>query len=52
MGYVTVCLPFGIKESGAYVMVTHGMVKKTQKTPKKEIEKAERLMQEYYNDKK
>lgn len=37
---------------GAYVMVTHGMVKKTRKTPEKEIEKAERLMQEYYNDKR
>ena len=34
------------------VMVTHGIVKKTQKTPKKEIEKAERIRQEYFNDKK
>lgn len=32
-------------------MVTHGIVKKTQKTPKTEIEKAERLMHEYYNNK-
>lgn len=43
---------FWDKELGDYVMVTHGIVKKTQKTPKKEIEKAERLMQEYFNDKK
>ncbi len=43
---------FWDKDLGAYVMVTHGIVKKTQKTPKKEIEKAERLMQEYFNDKK
>ncbi|MGI6219212.1 MAG: type II toxin-antitoxin system RelE/ParE family toxin [Bacteroidaceae bacterium] len=43
---------FWDKEIGAYVIVTHGIVKKTQKTPKKEIEKAERLMQEYFNDKR
>ena len=30
---------------------THGIVKKTQKTPKKEIEKAEKLRIEYFNDK-
>lgn len=39
-------------ESETYVLVTHGVVKKTQKTPKKEIEKAERLMKEYFNGKK
>lgn len=33
------------------VVATHGMVKKTPKTPKKEIEKAERIRQEYFNDK-
>lgn len=38
-------------ESEIYVLVTHGVVKKTQKTPKKEIEKAERLMKEYFNGK-
>lgn len=42
---------FWEKDLGAYVMVTHGIVKKTQKTPKTEIEKAERLMHEYYNNK-
>ena len=36
----------------ALVVATHGIVKKTQKTPKKEIEKAERIRQEYFNDKK
>ena len=41
---------FWEKDLGAYVMVTHGIVKKTQKTPKTEIEKAERLMHEYYNN--
>ena len=38
-------------EIEALVIATHGMVKKTQKTPKKEIEKAERIRQEYFNDK-
>lgn len=42
---------FWEKDLGAYVMVTHGIVKKTQKAPKTEIEKAERLMHEYYNNK-
>ena len=39
-------------ETEALVVATHGMVKKTQKTPKKEIEKAEWIRQEYFNDKK
>lgn len=39
-------------KKGALVVVTHGIVKKTQKTPKKEIEKAERIRKEYFNDKK
>lgn len=43
---------FWDNEIKALVMVTHGIVKKTQETPKKEIEKAERSMQEYFNDKK
>lgn len=38
-------------EAGALVVVTHGIVKKTQKTPKKEIEKAERIRKEYFDDK-
>lgn len=33
------------------VIVTHGIVKKTQKTPAKEIAKAERIRQEYFNEK-
>ena len=43
---------FWDNEIKAMVIVTHGMVKKTQKTPKKEIAKAERIRQEYYNEKK
>lgn len=42
---------FWDNESGALVVATHGIVKKTQKTPKKEIEKAEALRICYYNDK-
>ncbi len=39
-------------EIEALVVVTHGIVKKTQKTPKKEIEKAERMRKEYFKNKK
>ncbi len=34
------------------VISTHGIEKKTQKTPKKEIEKTERIMKEYFESKK
>lgn len=34
------------------VISTHGLIKKTGKTPKVEIEKAERLRIQYFNDKK
>lgn len=33
------------------IIATHGIVKKTQKTPKKEIEKAKNIRKEYFNDK-
>src|SRR5699024_4365693 len=33
------------------VISTHGIIKKTAKTPKSEIEKAERLRQKYFNEK-
>ncbi len=33
------------------VILLNGFQKKTQKTPSKEIKKAEKLMQEYYNEK-
>lgn len=35
----------------ALVIATHGIVKKTQKTPAKEISKAERIRHEYFNNK-
>lgn len=38
-------------EQNAIVVTTHGIVKKTQKTPRKEIERANILRTEYYNDK-
>jgi len=34
------------------VISTHGLIKKTDKTPKSEIEKAERLREKYFNEKK
>ena len=34
------------------VVATHGIIKKTQKTPKKEIERAEAIMKKYFELKK
>jgi len=34
------------------VVATHGIIKSTQKTPKKEIDKATVLMKKYFDDKK
>ena len=39
-------------EADTLVVATHGIVKKTQKTPPKEIKKAERIRQEYFKAKK
>lgn len=38
-------------EIEALVIATHGIIKKTQKTPKKEIKKAEAIRNEYFNAK-
>ena len=38
-------------EIDTLVIATHGIVKKTQKTPKKEIAKAERIRKEYFKEK-
>lgn len=38
-------------EEETLIIATHGIIKKTQKTPDKEIEKAEALRVEYFNDK-
>ncbi len=39
-------------DKGKLVILLNGFTKKTQKTPKKEIEKALQLMQKYYDTKK
>lgn len=41
-------LAFWDKTTKSVVVATHGFAKKTQKTPKREIERAEKLMNEYY----
>ena len=44
---ITVVFSFWDTEKETLVIATHGMVKKTQKTPKKEIRKAEAIRLEY-----
>ena len=39
-------------DKGQLVILLSGFQKKTKKTPKKEITKAQKLMQEYFNEKK
>jgi phage-related protein len=41
-------LAFWGKTQNALVIATHGFIKKSQKTPLKEIEKAEQIMRKYY----
>ncbi len=40
------------KKTETLVISTHGIEKKTAKTPKKEIEKTERIMKQYFDAKK
>ncbi len=42
---------FWDKDKETLVIATHGLIKKTQKTPAKEIEKAERIRKEWFNKK-
>lgn len=42
---------FWDREEKAMVIATHGIIKKTQKTPSKEIKKAEEIMKLYYKQK-
>ncbi len=44
-------LSFWDTEKGALIIATHGFTKKTQKTPAKEIAKAEAIRKEYLNKK-
>lgn len=52
MGIAYRLLAFWDTEEQALIITTHGFVKKTRKTPGKEIEKAERLRKEYFDEKK
>lgn len=45
-------LAFWDTEEGAFIIATHGFIKKTDKTPPKEIARAETIRTEYFNDKK
>lgn len=44
-------LAFWDAEKKALVIATHGFTKKTQKTPQREIDRAEKLRKEYFNSK-
>ncbi|MGC4130328.1 MAG: type II toxin-antitoxin system RelE/ParE family toxin [Bergeyella sp.] len=39
-------------DKGSLIVLFNGFQKKTQKTPGKELEKAEKIMQEYFNEQK
>ena len=43
---------FWDKDIRAMVVATHGLIKKTQKTPAGEIKRAEEIMKTYYEQKK
>lgn len=43
---------FWFYDKGNVVICSHGIVKKGQKTPKKDIEAAERVFREYFSEKK
>ena len=45
-------LAFWDTEANSLVLATHGFIKKTNKTPKNEIERAETIRKEYFNNKK
>ena len=38
-------------DTETFIIATHGIMKKSQKTPTKEIEKAEAIRKEYFKDK-
>lgn len=45
-------LSFWDSSTNTYVITTHGFIKKTQKTPQREIDRAISIRNEYYNSKK
>lgn len=44
-------LAFWDKEKGSFVICTHGLVKKSQKLPSKELNKAKKIRKIYLNQK-
>ena len=42
---------FSFFDEGKLIVIINGFQKKTQKTPAKEIEKAEKLKKQYFNEK-
>ena len=42
---------FWDKDETTFVVATHGLIKKTDKTPYGDLEKAERLRKDYFNSK-
>lgn len=50
-GYIYRVFAFWDTEADTLVITTHGIIKKTQKTPSKEIQKAESIRREYFNEK-
>lgn len=44
-------LSFFDKDQRSLIITTHGFIKKSQKTPVREIERAEAIRKEYYNQK-
>lgn len=51
MGIAYRLLAFWDTRENALIITTHGFIKKSQKTPKSEIEKAERKRKEYFSRK-
>lgn len=43
---------FWDNDENALIVTTHGIIKKSNKTPKKDIEKAERTRLDYFNNKR
>ncbi len=51
MGNIYRLFAFWDKERRSFIVCTHGFQKKTQKTPVREIKRAEAIMKEYYKNK-
>jgi len=51
MGMAYRLFAFWDKDGETLVVATHGLVKKTQKTPKSEIERAQAIRKEYFDNK-